>query len=236
MTTIYAGTSGWAYPGWKPRFYPAKLASGKFLGYYATRLNTVEVNYTFRARPSERLLAGWIQATPATFKFAIKAHQRITHILRLQSAAAATRDFLGSLEPLSQAQRLGPVLFQLPPFLKCDLTLLDDFLGSLPRTTRSAIEFRHTSWFVDEVYERLGRANVALCQAESDKLETPDVRTADFSYFRLRKEQYSASARQQLKRKITDQARGGDVFVYFKHEDTPDGALYAEAVLEKAVD
>jgi uncharacterized protein YecE (DUF72 family) len=236
MPTIYAGTSGWAYPSWKPRFYPAKLASAKFLGYYATRLNTVEVNYTFRARASERLLAGWIQATPATFRFAIKAHQRITHILRLRSAAAATRDFLSSLEPLRQAERLGPVLFQLPPFLKCDLTLLEDFLGSLPQTTRAAIEFRHTSWFVDPVYERLGRANVALCQAESEKLETPDVRTADFGYFRLRKEQYSASARQELKRTISDTGGSGDVFVYFKHEDTPDGALYAEALLQNTVD
>src|SRR5271167_285852 len=126
MARIYAGTSGWAYASWKPSFYPPKLASAKFISYYATRLNTVEVNYTFRARVSERLLAGWIQATPAHFQFAVKAHQRITHILRLHSAAAATSDFLASLEPLREAGRLGPVLFQLPPFLKCDVVLLED--------------------------------------------------------------------------------------------------------------
>lgn len=230
--TVYAGTSGWAYASWKPSFYPPKLASAKFLSYYATRLNTVEVNYTFRARVSEKLLTGWIEATPAHFKFAVKAHQRITHILRLRSAAASTSDFLASLEPLREADRLGPVLFQLPPFLKCDVALLKDFLGTLPRGTRAAMEFRHTSWFVDDVYERLRRANVALCWAESEKLETPDVATADFSYFRLRKEEYSASARHQVKRKITDAAHSGDVFVYFKHEDTPDGAFYAEALLK----
>jgi uncharacterized protein YecE (DUF72 family) len=232
MATIYAGTSGWAYPNWKPSFYPAKLAPAKFLSYYATRLNTVEVNYTFRARVSERMLAGWIEATPRHFQFAVKAHQRITHILRLHSAARATSDFLASLEPLREANKLGPLLFQLPPFLRCDPVLLEDFLGTLPPSTRAAMEFRHTSWFVDDVYERLRRANVALCRAESEKLETPDVATANFGYFRLRKQEYSASARKRWKQEITDATDRGDVFVYFKHEDTPDGALYAEALLK----
>jgi uncharacterized protein YecE (DUF72 family) len=236
MTTLYAGTSGWAYASWKPRFYPPKLASVKFLSYYATRLNTVEVNYTFRARVSKKLLAGWIQATPAPFQFAVKAHQSITHILRLHSAARLTSEFLASLEPLREADKLGPILFQLPPFLKCHVALLEDFLGTLPQGTRAALEFRHASWFVDDVYERLRRANVALCQAESDKLETPDVATADFSYFRLRKQEYSASARKRVRQKITDATHRGDVFVYFKHEDTPDGALYAEALLKDGED
>jgi len=236
MTTIYAGTSGWAYASWKPRFYPPKLASAKFLSYYATRLNTVEVNYTFRARVSGKLLAGWIQATPAQFKFAVKAHQKITHILRLHSAARPTSDFLASLEPLREAAKLGPILFQLPPFLKCNVALLEDFLATLPEGTRAAMEFRHASWFVDEVYERLRRANVALCQAESEKLETPDVATANFSYVRLRKQEYSASARKRVKQTITDATKRGEVFVYFKHEDTPDGALYAEALLKDGED
>jgi len=236
MTKIYAGTSGWSYPSWKPDFYPPTLASAKFLSYYATRLNTVEVNYTFRARVSEKLLAGWIQATPGHFKFAVKAHQRITHVLRLRSAARATSDFLASLEPLRAGGKLGPVLFQLPPFLKCDVALLEDFLRALSPGTRAAMEFRHTSWFVEDVYERLRRANVALCQAESEKLETPEVHTADFSYFRLRKQEYSASERKAVQRKIADASERGDVFVYFKHEDTPQGALYAEALLKKADD
>lgn len=232
MAKIYAGTSGWAYASWKPKFYPAKLASAKFLGYYATRLNSVEVNYTFRSQVTEKLLAGWIAATPADFKFAIKAHQTITHIKRLRNAAEPTAKFLASLDPLRDADKLGPLLFQLPPFLKCDIPMLEEFLGGLPRDTRCAMEFRHPSWFADEVYQRLSRANVALCQAESDKLETPDVATADFRYFRLRKEKYSAAARKTISKKVNDASRSADVFVYFKHEDTPDGALYAESLLD----
>jgi uncharacterized protein YecE (DUF72 family) len=229
---IYAGTSGWAYAGWKPDFYPAKLASAKFLGYYGTRLNSVELNYTFRRRVTEKLLSGWIAATPPDFKFAVKANQSITHVLRLRDAAKATLEFIGSLDPLRDAGKLGPVLFQLPPFLKCDLARLEEFLGALPRGTRAAMEFRHESWFSDDVYKLLRKANVALCQAESEKIETPDVATADYTYFRLRKEDYSASARKALSKKVAEAAARGDVFVYFKHEDTPEGALYAEALLK----
>jgi uncharacterized protein YecE (DUF72 family) len=228
---IYAGTSGWAYASWKPKFYPAKLASAKFLGYYATRLNSVEVNYTFRSQVTSKLLASWIAATPPDFKFAVKAHQEITHIKRLRGATVPTSKFLKSLEPLRDADKLGPVLFQLPPFLKCDIALLDEFLATLPRQTLAAMEFRHPSWFVDDVYDRLGRANVALCQAESDKLETPDVATADFCYLRLRKEEYSAGARKRITNRVAEAAHRGDVFAYFKHEDTPEGALYAESLL-----
>lgn len=230
MASIYAGTSGWAYASWKPTFYPAKLASAKFLSYYATRLNTVEVNYTFRARPTAKMLAGWIGSTPPHFKFAIKAHQRITHILRLHDAGAATADFLASLAPLSEADRLGPILFQLPPFQKCDLPRLESFIGVLPRRVRAAMEFRHESWFTEPVYERLRQANVALCQAQSERLETPDVATADYSYFRLRQEDYSPRELATIRGKVQQSARRGDVFVYFKHEDTPEGALYAESL------
>lgn len=233
MAKIYAGTSGWAYAGWKPDFYPAKLASAKFLGYYGTRLNSVELNYTFRRRVTEKLLSGWIAATPQDFKFAVKANQSITHVLRLRDTAKATLEFIGSLDPLRDAGKLGPVLFQLPPFLKCDLTRLEEFLAALPRGTRAAIEFRHVSWFSDDVYKLLRKANVALCQAESEKIETPDVATADYTYFRLRKEDYSAGARKTLSKKVADAAGRGDVFVYFKHEDTPEGALYAEALLKE---
>jgi uncharacterized protein YecE (DUF72 family) len=233
---IYAGTSGWAYPSWKPKFYPAKLASAKFLGYYATRLNSVEVNYTFRTDVTAKLLAAWIAATPADFKFAVKAHQTITHIRRLRAAATHTSKFLVSLEPLRHAGKLGPILFQLPPFLKYDIALLEEFLATLSRHTRAAMEFRHPSWFVDEVYERLGRANVALCEAESEKLETPEIATADFRYFRLRKKEYSPAARKAISKKVADAARNGDVFIYFKHEDTPEGALYAENLLARPAD
>jgi uncharacterized protein YecE (DUF72 family) len=231
---IYAGTSGWAYPSWKPDFYPAKLPSAKFLNHYATRLNTVEVNYTFRRFPTEKLLRGWIEATPAGFQFAIKAHQKITHVARLRGVADFTSDFVLSLQPLDAETKLGPVLFQLPPFLKCDVALLKDFLATLPRSLRAAFEFRHASWFSDEVYATLRAANTALCNAESEKLETPDVQTADFAYLRLRKEEYSAKERKALEQRIAKLGGAGDVYIYFKHEDTPEGALHAEEVLSAA--
>ena len=231
---IYTGTSGWAYPSWKPEFYPAKLPSQKFLSHYATRLNTVEVNYTFRRFPTEKLLRGWIEATPPGFLFGVKANQKITHVARLRNIADFTSDFFRALQPLDTDGKLGPVLFQLPPFLKCDVALLKEFLATLPRNVRSAFEFRHESWFSEETYTVLREANVALCNAESEKLETPDVQTATFSYLRLRKEKYSPTERKALEQRIAQLATKGDVFVYFKHEETPEGALHAESVLAAA--
>jgi uncharacterized protein YecE (DUF72 family) len=228
---LYAGTSGWAYPSWKPEFYPAKLASAKFLNHYATRLNTVEVNYTFRRFPTEKLLCGWIEETPPGFQFAVKANQKITHVARLRNVSDFTSDFLRALQPLDTEKKLGPVLFQLPPFLKCDASLLNEFLAAIPRNVRTAFEFRHESWFSDEVHRVLRDANAALCNAESEKLETPDVQTATFSYLRLRKEKYSPKERKALEQRIAQLAAKGDVFVYFKHEETPEGALHAESVL-----
>lgn len=229
MPAIYAGTSGWAYPSWKPDFYPAKLASAKFLGYYAGRLNTVEVNYTFRHSVTEKTLNGWIAATPENFRFSVKAHQRITHIKRLKAAADDARSFLASLQLLSEARKLGMVLFQLPPYLKADVALLDDFLAGLSRGARFAFEFRHASWFADGVFDTLRKHGAAICVAETEDLETPDVRTADFCYYRLRKPEYSAEERQSILERIRRRREEGcDVFVYFKHEDTPQGALYAQ--------
>jgi uncharacterized protein YecE (DUF72 family) len=228
MAQIYAGTSGWAYAAWKPKFYPAKLASAKFLEYYATRLNTVEVNYTFRHYASEKTLTNWVAATPAGFRFSIKAHQRITHIKRLRDAAEETKGFLGSLEPLSHAGKLGMVLFQLPPYLKADAALLGGFLDGLPRAWRFAFEFRHESWFAENIFEILRAHGAALCVAESEKLESPDIATADFCYYRLRKEEYSLKERKEIAARVGKHLKEKrDVFVYFKHEETPEGALYA---------
>jgi uncharacterized protein YecE (DUF72 family) len=229
MGKIYAGTSGWAYATWKPEFYPAKLGAARFLNYYAGRLNSLEVNYTFSKDASAELLRGWAEDTPTDFVFAVKAHRRITHIKRLRAEAVKlTADFLDSLEPLRKAKKLGPVLFQLPPNFKCDVGRLREFLADLPRGLRAAFEFRHESWFVEEVYAALRQAGAALCHAESEKIVTPNVATADFHYLRLRKERYSAKSVAQKVRRL---AHSGDVFVYFKHEDTPAGALNAEAVL-----
>jgi uncharacterized protein YecE (DUF72 family) len=238
MGMVYAGTSGWAYPAWRPAFYPAKLASAKFLGYYASRLNSTEVNYTFRRFPTGKLLDGWITSTPTHFQFAIKAHQSITHVKRLRDAGEMARSFIRALEPLRDANRLGPVLFQLPPFLKCDPPRLKDFLAQLPEGRRAAFEFRDPSWFCDEIYSLLRGANTSLCIAESEKLETPNVRTADFCYLRLRDPEkfISAKARSKLLARVQDLAQEGDVFAYFKHEDSPQGAIHAEELLARVKD
>ena len=189
---IYAGTSGWAYAGWKPDFYPAKLPAKSFLSHYGTRLNTVEVNYSFRRLVAPSTFENWTAATPADFKFAVKAHQKITHILRLKNAEEMVRAFLASVGPLHQSGKLGPILFQLPPNLKCSLELLDGFLRELPRAPRYTVEFRHESWFADPVYDLLRKHNVALCVAESEDRTVPDETTADFSYYRFRQPEYSA--------------------------------------------
>jgi uncharacterized protein YecE (DUF72 family) len=231
MGQIYAGTSGWAYASWKPDFYPAKLPAAKFLSHYSNRLNSVEVNYTFRRFPSQKLLQGWVESTPPEFKFAFKANQRITHFMRLRGAGGQTLDFVGALEPMQRAKKLGPILFQLPPQLKLDLKLLEDFLAAMPKEIRAAFEFRHDSWFNDEVFSALRKANAALCQAESENLVTPQISTADFFYLRLRNESYSPTARNEIAERVKKLLPSGDVFTYFKHEETAEGALYAEGLL-----
>src|SRR5271157_5621506 len=173
---LYVGTSGWSYTIWKPAFYPQDIASKNFLKFYATQLTAVEVNYTFRSRLSEKAATGWMADVGPNFRFALKANQYITHIRRLQNAEEPLQRFLPTLQPL--ATQLGPVLFQLPPNLKADVALLRDFLALLPRSFKAAFEFRHESWFTDEVYRALQERNAALCIAETEKLSTPEVRNA----------------------------------------------------------
>ena len=233
MPKLYAGTSGFAYPSWKPEFYPEKLPSKKFLSYYAERLNAVEVNYTFRRLPSGSTLENWVAETRPGFVFPLKAHMKITHILRLKPSEF-TEVFFRAIDPLRSARRLGPVLFQLPPALKCDEGLLGEFLATLPQDLRCAFEFRHTSWLNDGVYQLLQKHGVALCLAESEKLVIPEVVTADFVYSRLRMPEYSEEDRKEIAGRVEQlMARGQDVYVFFKHEDTPAGALYAEELLKR---
>ena len=228
MATLYAGTSGFAYPSWKPDFYPQKLAAKNFLEHYATRLNAVEINYTFRQLPKASTLENWVKATPDRFLFAFKAHMRITHINRLKESEF-NELFFRAIEPLRSARRLGPVLFQLPPGFKLDAPLLAEFLEKLPTDIRTTFEFRNATWLTDEVYRLLEKHRVALCLAESDKFEVPQVVTSDFVYARLRKEEYSPEDRREIAARARVQLNAGrDVFVFFKHEDTPTGALYAE--------
>jgi uncharacterized protein YecE (DUF72 family) len=233
MAQLYAGTSGWAYPTWKPAFYPEKLAQKKFLNFYATKLNAVEVNYTFRQLVKETTVQNWIADTPEDFRFIIKAHQVLTHIKRLKSAEEFLQRFLVTLEALERAGRLGPLLFQLPPNFKADQEVLAEFLKTLPRSVRAAFEFRHESWFTDATWNTLRERNVALCVAETEERNTPDVLTADYAYYRYRKPTYTPEEREAMVARMREHlAAGRDVFAYFKHEETPQGALYAVDVLE----
>ncbi len=231
---IHIGTSGWAYPSWKPDFYPANLPAKKFLEYYATQLNSVEVNFTFRQFPSEAMLLGWLAATGVDFAFSFKASQRITHFARLKNCEELVDGFYASLNPVQRAGRLGVVLFQLPPNLKADVELLDGFLAHAARPgVRLAFEFRHASWFAEETYATLKRHEAALCVAESDELESPDVATAPFRCHRLRKSEYSPAELDSIVAQMREHAKEGDVFVYFKHEETPEGALNAVEALRR---
>jgi uncharacterized protein YecE (DUF72 family) len=234
MAQLYAGTSGWAYPSWKPDFYPAKLAQAKFLQYYATQLNAVEVNFTFRQLLKETTAQKWIESTPSGFRLSIKAHQVITHIKRLKNTEDFIPRFLGTIEPIARAEKLGPLLFQLPPNMKADGKLLEEFLAVLPRTVPSAFEFRHASWFTDEIFNLLKTGSRALCVAETEERITPDVVTADFCYYRYRKPSYTPDERRAMVNRIREHlGQGRNVFAYFKHEETPEGALYAVEVLKE---
>jgi uncharacterized protein YecE (DUF72 family) len=235
MANLYAGTSGWAYPSWKPDFYPAKLPQTKFLQHYATQLNTVEVNFTFRQLVKETTIQKWIAETPANFRFGIKAHQVITHIKRLKNTQDFVPRFLATIEPLAAAGKLGPVLFQLPPNLKADAALLEEFLATLPRPLSAAFEFRHDSWFSDPIFDLLKKHNRALCVAETEERTTPDVVTADFCYYRYRKPSYTPDERHAMIARIAEhRQQGHDVFAYFKHEETPEGALSAVDLLKES--
>jgi uncharacterized protein YecE (DUF72 family) len=235
MATLFAGTSGFAYPAWKPAFYPAKLPAKEFLAYYSGRLNCVEINYTFRRLPAASTLEAWVGATRAGFVFAVKANMRITHILRLKNAEQATDIFLKAIDPLRTSRRLGPVLFQLPPNMKRDDAALRDYLALLPNGMRYAFEFRHESWLTEPVYDELRRRNVALCLAESEKLEIPEVVTADFVYYRLRKPDYTEADVDAIAARAKELlAAGRDLYLMFKHEESPEGALNAELLMKKA--
>ena len=234
---LFAGTSGWAYATWKPGFYPEKLPAKKFLEFYASQLTSVEVNYTFRALPTAKMLDGWLAATSANFRFSFKAPQRITHFSRLRECAADLAQFVAALEPVRAAGKLGLLFFQLPPNFKADVSRLDGFLAEpLLQGHAVAFEFRHESWFAEETYAVLRRHNAALCIAESDDLVTPEVHTAaTYTCFRLRRNGgYKAAEIAALAVRLTALAQERDVYVYFKHEDEPTGVLNATSFLTAA--
>ena len=225
---LHIGTSGWSYSSWKPAFFPDKLPSKRFLEFYATQLNAVELNGTFRRMPTASAIAGWVNATAADFRFAAKAHQSITHFKRLKEAEESMRFLMQSLEPMRQSGKLGPVLFQLPPNLKADTALLEKFVQALPTSAyQFAFEFRHESWFSDSIYDILRRKNVALCWAESEKIMTPKVATANFVYYRFREPEYSSPDLQKVAEELKTQAADREVYAFFKHEEQPESALNA---------
>jgi uncharacterized protein YecE (DUF72 family) len=224
--TVWIGTSGYNYPEWRGSFYPEKFAAAKMLPYYAERFRTVEINYTFYRAPNEKILDGWNKATPEQFKLTLKAPKRITHDRRLRDCAEPVRQFLETAASLGP--KLGALLFQLPPNLKKDVALLDSFLDTFPPRVCAAFEFRHDSWLDEEVYARLRARNLALCVADSERLATPVVVTADYGYFRLRDEGYTADDIARWGDVIRAKASScHDVFVYFKHEESGKGPAFA---------
>jgi uncharacterized protein YecE (DUF72 family) len=228
---FWVGTSGYNYPEWKGSFYPADLAAKKMLPYYAARFPTVEINYTFYRMPTEKLVAGWAEQTPSSYKLTLKAPRRITHDKRLKDVGEDVTFFCDVAGTLGD--KLGTLLFQLPPFQRKDLPVFDAFLASLPPNVRAAFEFRHASWFDDEVFDRLAARNLAVCIADSQKLSTPVRMTADYAYFRLRDEGYQPDDIKRWAETIArDAAACRDVFVYFKHEESGKGPEFARLLMD----
>jgi uncharacterized protein YecE (DUF72 family) len=231
LAVLRVGTSGYSFKEWKGSFYPANLSDREMLPYYASRLPAVEINYTFRHMPTAKTLAGWDAATPPEFVFVLKASQRITHMQRLKDAGETVEYFCGTAALLGP--KLGPILFQLPPFFKKDAGRLKAFLELLPASHRYAFEFRHPSWFDDEIAGLLTERQVTLCINETDEGAPVISVTAPYLYLRLRRENYApdelAAWGDRLRRLVEDEV---DVYAFFKHEQA--GPRLAEALLVAA--
>jgi uncharacterized protein YecE (DUF72 family) len=228
---VWVGTSGYNYPEWKGSFYPEKFPAAKMLSYYAERFTTVEINYTFYRIPNTKILAGWDGETPPGFRLTLKAPKRITHIAKLRDCADLVEYFLKTAATLGP--KLGALLFQLPPYFRKDLTVLDEFLRLLTPGIQAAFEFRHASWMDAEVFARLRAASVALCVADSEKFTTPVEITAPYGYFRLRDEGYTPEDLARWAGVIRASAgHCSDVYVYFKHEEAGIGPQFARTLLE----
>ncbi|HET7613976.1 MAG TPA: DUF72 domain-containing protein [Gemmatimonadaceae bacterium] len=225
---ILAGTSGYAFKEWKGNFYPTELKDDGFLGYYATKFPTVEINNTFYRLPKENVLMEWAAQVPQNFTFALKASQRITHHARLKEESADTVDFL-LRNTARLGDRLGPILFQLPPNLRKDVNRFRGFLGLLPSDRRYVFEFRHESWFDDEVYDAMRERDIAMCVAEQDDFKCPVVCTATWGYLRLHKLDYQANELNDWAKCVTSQ-QWNDAYVFFKHDETENGGSGPPAV------
>lgn len=229
---LHVGTSGYSYPKWKGVFYPQKLPVKQMLRFYGEHFRTVEINYTFRRLPAASVLQTWASMVPADFQFVLKAPQQITHVQRLQDANASVASFLDIASQLKE--RLGPLLFQLPPTLKKDTPRLRAFLALLPLERRVAFEFRQPSWFDDEVFGLLRAHGAALCLADADDdLVVPVVATAAWGCLRLRRPDYDETALKAWVKCVLKQD-WRDAFVFFKHEDEGRGPQLAQRFLELA--
>lgn len=229
---LLAGASGYSFKEWKGSFYPEHIRPPEMLAWYAARLPTVEINNTFYRMPKPEVLENWAKATPPEFRFAVKASRRITHLARLKADSAGDSiDFLYRALAALGGKR-GPVLFQLPPFIKLDLPRLRDFLARLPSAHEAAVEFRDASWFTDAVYETLKSAGAALVVSErEDALPPPLVETAPWGYARLRLEKYAEADLQRWAERLSA-SRWQHVHVYFMHE--PTAPAYAQALMRYA--
>lgn len=229
---VLVGTSGYSYAPWKGNFYPDKLPAAKMLSYYASQLPTVEINNTFYRMPERLVLERWAGQTPAGFSFVLKSPRRITHEKRLVGSDDATKHFFDTAGALGD--KLGPVLFQLPPFLRKDLPRLVDFLafvkGSAP-AARPAFEFRHATWFDDDVYQALRAGGAALCIADAEDLATPLQATASWGYLRLRRQDYDDAALALWADRIRAQT-WQQLHVFFKHEDEGKGPQLARRLIQ----
>ena len=224
---ILVGTSGWSYKEWKGSLYPAELSADDMLRHYATRFPTVEINNSFYRIPKEKVLLEWAEQVPAEFRFVLKASRRITHINRLTDEDGSLAYFLRTINVLGE--KLGPTLFQCPPSLKKDMGRLRDFLALVPRTWRAALEFRHASWFDDEVYDALRSHDIALVTAEEDdEPSTPLVATAAWGYLRLRRTAYADDELNGWLERIKAQP-WQEAFVFLKHDE--EGGTGPEAAL-----
>jgi len=230
MTQLLAGTSGFSYKEWLGKFYPEKHPAEEMLRYYAGHFSTVEINNTFYRMPAEAMLARWAEEVPEQFAFTLKAPRRITHELRLKECESHVAEFLRRAQALGA--KLGPVLFQLPPFLKKDLPRLRDFLALLPAGRPAAFEFRNDSWQDDEVYETLRARGAMLCYTDTDEGDSPPVvATAASGYLRLRRTHYDDAELGEWAGRIA--ALGLDrAYVYFMHEDDALGTVFARKLLE----
>ena len=227
---LWIGTSGFQYTEWKGNFYPEDLPTAKMLSFYSEQFATTEINYTFHRIPAQKTIENWKVQTPEKFRFALKAPQKITHWAKLRDCSDTLEYFCKVVTDLGE--RLGPILFQLPPTFKKNADVLSSFLRELP-SMRGAFEFRHESWFDDEIFDMLRSRNIALCIADTDTIATPKKITADYGYLRLRREDYTEEDVKRWSDFVREEnTNWTDAFVYFKHEESGIGPKLGRQMIE----